>query len=58
MADPAGLNPGQVLAGALVNEPMWVETVRLQGPDAGVVGLVVTARGQSRRRETTPGERS
>jgi hypothetical protein len=38
MADLADLNPGQVLAGALFNEPMRVETVRLRVPDAGGPG--------------------
>src|SRR6266545_3208134 len=34
------LKPGQVLTGPLFSEPMRVETVRSQGPDSWVVGLV------------------
>ena len=34
--------PGQILTGALFNEPMRVETIRDAGPDTWVVGLVGT----------------
>jgi superfamily II DNA or RNA helicase len=34
------IREGQILSGPLFNEPMRVETVRPQGPDAWVVGLV------------------
>ena len=34
------LNPGQILIGALFNEPMRVETVQSNGPSAWVLGLV------------------
>ena len=36
------LRPGQILHGVLFNEPMRVETVRANGPDTWVVGLVGT----------------
>jgi hypothetical protein len=36
------LNPGQILTGTLFNEPMRVETVRANGPDTWIVGLVGT----------------
>jgi len=36
------INPGQILTGTLFNEPMRVETVRANGPDTWVVGLVGT----------------
>jgi superfamily II DNA or RNA helicase len=36
------LKPGQILTGALFNEPMRVETVRPNGPDTWSVGLVGT----------------
>ncbi len=34
------IKPGQILTGSLFNEPMRVETVRQNGPDTWVVGLV------------------
>jgi hypothetical protein len=34
------LNPGQILTGALFNEPMRVETVQPNGPSTWVLGLV------------------
>jgi hypothetical protein len=37
------LRPGQILTGALFNEPMRVETIRDTGPDTWVVGLVGTS---------------
>ncbi len=40
MADGAAPVEGQILTGPLFNEPMRVETVRPQGPDTWVVGLV------------------
>ncbi len=36
------LKPGQILTGAFFNEPMKVETVRPNGPDTWIVGLVGT----------------
>jgi superfamily II DNA or RNA helicase/predicted GIY-YIG superfamily endonuclease len=36
------LNPGQILTGTLFNEPMRVETVRANGPDTWIIGLVGT----------------
>jgi len=36
------LKPGQILTGTLFNEPMRVETVRANGPDTWIVGLVGT----------------
>jgi len=36
------LKPGQILTGSLFNEPMRVETVRVNGPDTWIVGLVGT----------------
>src|SRR4030043_190293 len=36
------LNPGQIITGTLFNEPMRVETVRANGPDTWIVGLVGT----------------
>jgi len=40
MAEGAAPVEGQILTGPLFNEPMRVETVRPQGPDTWVVGLV------------------
>ena len=36
------LTPGQIITGTLFNEPMRVETVRANGPDTWIVGLVGT----------------
>ena len=38
----APIRTGQILTGALFNEPMRVETVRINGPDSWVAGLVGT----------------
>jgi superfamily II DNA or RNA helicase len=35
-----GLKPGQIITGALFHEPMWVETIRADGPGTWKVGLV------------------
>jgi len=43
------LQPGLVLVGSLFNEPMRVETVRQDGPDTWVVGLVGVHTEQFRR---------
>src|SRR3972149_4519043 len=43
------LNPGQIITGTLFNEPMRVETVRVNGPDTWIVGLVGTQSERSRR---------
>lgn len=40
MSDNLPIREGQTLEGSLFNEPMRVETVRSQGPDSWVVGLV------------------
>lgn len=40
MKVPQPLREGQILTGSLFNEPMRVETVRANGPDSWVVGLV------------------
>jgi superfamily II DNA or RNA helicase len=39
MTRASALSPGQVLTGALFNEPMRVETVQANGPSSWVVGL-------------------
>jgi superfamily II DNA or RNA helicase len=36
------IKPGQILSGPLFNEPMRVETVRQNGPDTWILGLVGT----------------
>jgi hypothetical protein len=36
------IKPGQIISGALFNEPMKVETIRPNGPDTWMVGLVGT----------------
>lgn len=38
--NPTSLREGQILTGPLFNEPMRVETVRANGPDTWVAGLV------------------
>ena len=40
MSDRHPIREGQLIAGALFNEPMRVETVRANGPDSWVIGLV------------------
>ena len=45
------IQPGQILTGTLFNEPMRVETVRQDGPDTWIVGLVGT---QSERFRSIP----
>jgi SNF2 family DNA or RNA helicase len=40
MSGPQPLREGQILTGPLFNEPMRVETVRSNGPDTWVAGLV------------------
>ena len=40
MPDKSPILEGQVLTGPLFSEPMRVETVRANGPDTWVVGLV------------------
>lgn len=42
MSDDVGLREGQVLSGPLFNEPMRIETVRREGADTWVAGLVGT----------------
>ncbi len=43
------LEPGQVVIGSLFNEPMQVETIRQNGPDSWMVGLVGLQSEQFRR---------
>lgn len=43
------LEPGQVVIGSLFNEPMQVETIRHNGPDSWMVGLVGLQSEQFRR---------
>ncbi len=40
MSEKQLLREGQILTGSLFNEPMRVETVRANGPDTWVAGLV------------------
>src|SRR3990167_2956932 len=40
MSNQQPIHEGQILTGALFNEPMRVETVRTNGPDTWAVGLV------------------
>ncbi len=40
MVDACPIHPGQILTGALFNEPMRVETVRSNGIDTWIAGLV------------------
>jgi superfamily II DNA or RNA helicase len=40
MSNISPIREGQILEGSLFNEPMQVETVKAQGPDSWVVGLV------------------
>ncbi|MBI5529241.1 MAG: DUF3883 domain-containing protein [Deltaproteobacteria bacterium] len=42
MGDSAAIREGQILTGPLLSEPMRVETVRENGPDSWVLGLVGT----------------
>ena len=42
MADNLPIREGQILTGVLFNEPMRVETVRVDGPDSVIAGLVGT----------------
>ena len=48
------LKPGQLLSGPQFNEPMRVETVRANGPDAWVVGLVGVSSERFRSVTLTP----
>lgn len=48
MADDRPLRESQILTGPLFNEPIRVETVRPQGSDACVVGLVGVQSGRFR----------
>jgi superfamily II DNA or RNA helicase len=49
MSDQQPLHEGQVLSGSLFSEPMRVETVRPNGPDTWVVGMVGTQSEQFRK---------
>jgi hypothetical protein len=42
MSENRPIREGQILTGSLFNEPMRVETVRSNGPDTWVAGLVGT----------------
>ncbi len=49
MSDEAPIRAGQIVTGPLFSEPMRVETVRADGPDAWVAGLVGLQSEQFRR---------
>ncbi|MGC8731617.1 MAG: helicase-related protein, partial [Halothiobacillaceae bacterium] len=49
MTEKLPLYEGQILTGALFSEPMRVETVRANGPDTWVAGLVATQSKQFRK---------
>ena len=49
MSEPDPPQEGQRLAGPLFDEPMWVETVRTDGPDTWTLGLVGQQSEQFRR---------
>ncbi len=49
MSDDLPLSEGQIVTGPLFSEPMRVETVRVNGPDAWVAGLVGLQSEQFRR---------
>ena len=49
MSGDAPVSEGQILTGPLFSEPMRVETVRANGPDAWVAGLVGLQSEQFRR---------
>ncbi len=49
MSEKQRLHEGQILTGPLFSEPMRVETVRANGPDSWVAGLVGTQSEQFRR---------
>ena len=42
MGQSEPMHEGQILTGALFHEPIRVETIRSNGPDSWVVGLVGT----------------
>ena len=56
MNSETAIQEGQVLAGPLFAEPMRVETVRPNGPDAWVAGLVGLRSEQFRRVTLTSGD--
>lgn len=45
MGNNQPIHEGQILTGALFNEPMRVETVKASGADSWIVGLVGTQTG-------------
>ncbi len=49
MTDRRPIREGQLITGMLFNEPMRVETVRANGPDSWVIGLVGTQSERFRR---------
>ena len=56
MSVEAPLDAGQILTGALFDEPMRVETVRANGPDAWIAGLVGTRSERFRSVTLTSGD--
>ena len=56
MTSETAIQEGQILAGPLFAEPMRVETVRPNGPDAWVAGLVGLRSEQFRRVTLTSGD--
>ncbi|HLF85601.1 MAG TPA: hypothetical protein VI584_00805, partial [Nitrospiria bacterium] len=49
MSDRHPIREGQLITGALFNEPMRVETVQANGPNSWVIGLVGTQSERFRR---------
>ena len=49
MSDNLPIREGQILTGSLFNEPMRVETIRAEGSQTWVVGLVGLRSEQFRR---------
>ena len=49
MSQEVPIREGQIVTGPLFSEPMRVETVRLDGPDAWIAGLVGLRSEQFRR---------
>src|SRR3990167_8981434 len=56
MSNQQPIHEGQILTGALFNEPMRVETVRTNGPDTWAVGLVGTQTERFRKVTLTSGD--
>src|SRR3972149_29337 len=56
MPDKSPILEGQVLTGPLFSEPMRVETVRANGPDTWIVGLVGLRTQRFRKGTLAPGD--